>query len=78
LTRATEYGFTILCQNAALEAVLAKSEPGSGNHRGIQHMVGVALIKFDLISNGKPHGSVENLPAREKSPLELLRDKRAG
>jgi hypothetical protein len=66
----------LLCENVVRERALAESEGGSGNHRGVQHLVGVALIRYDLIANGKPHGSVETLPVKEKSPLELLRDKR--
>jgi hypothetical protein len=36
----------------------------------------VDLLKFDLAPNGKPHGDLQDLPVKEKSRLELLRDQR--
>ena len=78
LTKSTEYQFVLLCRNVVIERELAVNpdQRGGTNHRGIIQRIDAQLLRFDLAPNGKPHGDIADVQVKEKTPLEVLRDRR--
>ena len=56
LTRATSYGFRLLCRNIVLERELAANveQRGGANHRGLIQRIDAELARFVLAPMGKP------------------------
>lgn len=71
LTRATAYGFELLCRNIVLERRFADSvtEAGGSAHRGMIQRVDAELARFDLAPFGKPIYDAEEQPAAPANPL---------
>jgi hypothetical protein len=56
LTKATMYGFCLLCRNIVLERRYATSvaDAGGANHRGLIQRIDAELLRFCLAPLGKP------------------------
>lgn len=72
LTRATAYGFELLCRNIVLEQDLARDVElrGGPNHRGLIQRIDAELLRFNLAPCGKPMAEPASEPAKPTSPLD--------